>query len=76
MTLYATLGPAAIVHGLNETEVTHIITSKDLIQNRLKVPALQSSPVFVLQLFKCTDSVTHANCLHFGSLIRCFVQFS
>lgn len=38
MTLYATLGPAAIAHGLNETEVTHIITSKDLLQGRLKVP--------------------------------------
>ncbi|XP_028986817.1 long-chain-fatty-acid--CoA ligase 3b isoform X2 [Betta splendens] len=46
VTLYATLGPTAIAHGLNETEVTHIITSKDLLQNRLKdilcdVPRLQ-----------------------------------
>uniref|UniRef100_A0AAQ5ZSE2 long-chain-fatty-acid--CoA ligase n=1 Tax=Amphiprion ocellaris TaxID=80972 RepID=A0AAQ5ZSE2_AMPOC len=38
VTLYATLGPMAIAHGLNETEVTHIITSKDLLQSRLKVP--------------------------------------
>lgn len=37
MTLYATLGPSAIAHGLNETEVTHIITSKDLLHSRLKV---------------------------------------
>ncbi|MEQ2171165.1 hypothetical protein GOODEAATRI_007914 [Goodea atripinnis] len=36
VTLYATLGPKAIAHGLNETEVTHIITSKDLLQSRLK----------------------------------------
>uniref|UniRef100_A0A673AVQ5 long-chain-fatty-acid--CoA ligase n=1 Tax=Sphaeramia orbicularis TaxID=375764 RepID=A0A673AVQ5_9TELE len=36
VTLYATLGPTAIAHGLNETEVTHIITSKDLLQSRLK----------------------------------------
>ncbi|KAE8290967.1 Long-chain-fatty-acid--CoA ligase 3 [Larimichthys crocea] len=36
VTLYATLGATAIVHGLNETEVTHIITSKDLLQGRLK----------------------------------------
>lgn len=35
--MYATLGPKAIAHGLNETEVTHIITSKDLLQSRLKV---------------------------------------
>ncbi|XP_006637643.1 long-chain-fatty-acid--CoA ligase 3a [Lepisosteus oculatus] len=46
VTLYATLGGPAIVHGLNETEVTHIITSKDLLQSRLKailleVPRLQ-----------------------------------
>lgn len=46
VTLYATLGPTAIAHGLNETEVTHIITSKDLLQSRLKailcdVPRLQ-----------------------------------
>ncbi|XP_057712620.1 long-chain-fatty-acid--CoA ligase 3b isoform X1 [Corythoichthys intestinalis] len=46
VTLYATLGPMAIAHGLNETEVTHIITSKDLLQSRLKailcdVPSLK-----------------------------------
>uniref|UniRef100_A0AAY4AT60 long-chain-fatty-acid--CoA ligase n=1 Tax=Denticeps clupeoides TaxID=299321 RepID=A0AAY4AT60_9TELE len=36
VTLYSTLGGPAIAHGLNETEVTHIITSKDLLQSRLK----------------------------------------
>ncbi|XP_074545148.1 long-chain-fatty-acid--CoA ligase 3b [Halichoeres trimaculatus] len=36
VTLYSTLGPTAIAHGLNETEVTHIITSKDLLQGRLQ----------------------------------------
>ncbi|XP_077415263.1 long-chain-fatty-acid--CoA ligase 3b isoform X2 [Vanacampus margaritifer] len=46
VTLYATLGPMAIAHGLNETEVTHIITSNDLLQSRLKailcdIPRLQ-----------------------------------
>ncbi|XP_010793629.1 long-chain-fatty-acid--CoA ligase 3b [Notothenia coriiceps] len=46
VTLYSTLGPMAIAHGLNETEITHIITSKDLLQSRLKaivcdVPRLQ-----------------------------------
>lgn len=30
-TLYATLGLDSIVHGINETEVTHIITSHDLL---------------------------------------------
>uniref|UniRef100_A0A671Y0H3 long-chain-fatty-acid--CoA ligase n=1 Tax=Sparus aurata TaxID=8175 RepID=A0A671Y0H3_SPAAU len=46
VTLYATLGPMAIAHGLNETEVTHIITSKDLLQSRLKVSLLMF--VFIL----------------------------
>nr|QFF91488.1 long-chain acyl-CoA synthetase isoform 2 [Potamotrygon motoro] len=46
VTLYATLGGQAIAHGLNETEVTHIITSKKLLQTKLKeillnVPKLQ-----------------------------------
>ncbi|XP_048837646.1 long-chain-fatty-acid--CoA ligase 3a isoform X1 [Brienomyrus brachyistius] len=35
VTLYSTLGGPAIAHGLNETEVTHIITSRDLLQARL-----------------------------------------
>uniref|UniRef100_A0A2P2HY61 long-chain-fatty-acid--CoA ligase n=1 Tax=Hirondellea gigas TaxID=1518452 RepID=A0A2P2HY61_9CRUS len=30
-TLYATLGDDAVVHGINETEVRHIITSHDLL---------------------------------------------
>uniref|UniRef100_A0A4W5Q3L4 long-chain-fatty-acid--CoA ligase n=1 Tax=Hucho hucho TaxID=62062 RepID=A0A4W5Q3L4_9TELE len=37
VTLYSTLGGVAIAHGLNETEITHIITSKDLLHSRLKV---------------------------------------
>ncbi|XP_044288693.1 long-chain-fatty-acid--CoA ligase 3 [Varanus komodoensis] len=41
VTLYATLGGPAIVHGLNETEVTTIITSKELMQTRLKSIASQ-----------------------------------
>uniref|UniRef100_A0A672FEK0 long-chain-fatty-acid--CoA ligase n=1 Tax=Salarias fasciatus TaxID=181472 RepID=A0A672FEK0_SALFA len=44
VTLYSTLGPVAIAHGLNETEVTHIITSKDLLQSRLKVAILCDVP--------------------------------
>ncbi|KAJ1088657.1 hypothetical protein NDU88_001813 [Pleurodeles waltl] len=46
VTIYATLGGPAIAHGLNEAEVTHIITSKELLQTKLKdilaqVPLLQ-----------------------------------
>ncbi|KAM4770715.1 fatty acid CoA ligase Acsl3 [Rhinophrynus dorsalis] len=36
VTLYSTLGGPAIAHGLVETEVTHIITSKELLQTKLK----------------------------------------
>ena len=31
VTLYATLGQEAIIHGINETAVTHVITSQDLL---------------------------------------------
>jgi long-subunit acyl-CoA synthetase (AMP-forming) len=37
VTLYSTLGGPAITHGLNETEVSHIITSRELLETRLKV---------------------------------------
>lgn len=37
VTLYATLGGPAITHGLNEAQVTHIITSKELLESKLKV---------------------------------------
>uniref|UniRef100_A0A8C7Y6S3 long-chain-fatty-acid--CoA ligase n=1 Tax=Oryzias sinensis TaxID=183150 RepID=A0A8C7Y6S3_9TELE len=37
VTLYSTLGGPAIAHGLNETQVSHIITSKELLETRLKV---------------------------------------
>lgn len=36
-TLYATLGEEGIAHGINETEVTHIVTSQDLLAKLLKV---------------------------------------
>ncbi|MEE6513006.1 hypothetical protein FKM82_020429 [Ascaphus truei] len=36
VTIYATLGGPAIAHGLAETEVTHIITSKELLQTKIK----------------------------------------
>lgn len=36
-TLYATLGSAGVVHGINETEVEHIITTEDLLPSLLKI---------------------------------------
>ncbi|XP_029302794.1 LOW QUALITY PROTEIN: long-chain-fatty-acid--CoA ligase 3-like [Cottoperca gobio] len=46
VTLYSTLGGPAIAQGLNETQVTHIFTSRELLETRLKdildeVPRLQ-----------------------------------
>jgi long-chain acyl-CoA synthetase len=32
MTVYANLGEEALIHGLNEAEITHMITSGDLPQ--------------------------------------------
>ncbi|XP_071541839.1 long-chain-fatty-acid--CoA ligase 4 isoform X1 [Panulirus ornatus] len=45
-TLYATLGDEAVIHGINETEVRHVITSHELL------------PKFRIILSKCPN-VTH-----------------
>lgn len=37
VTFYATLGEEAIAYGLNETGVTHLITSTELLETKLKV---------------------------------------
>lgn len=37
VTFYATLGDEAIAFGLNETGVTHLVTSVELLENKLKV---------------------------------------
>ncbi|XP_067949293.1 long-chain-fatty-acid--CoA ligase 4-like [Watersipora subatra] len=37
ITLYATLGDEAIIYGINQTEVTHIVTSADLVHKFKKV---------------------------------------
>lgn len=42
VTLYANLGDDAIVHGVNETEVTHLITTHELLPKFTKV--LQRTP--------------------------------
>lgn len=47
VTLYSTLGGPAIAHGLNEAQVTHIITSRELLETRLKVRKYSLSPARV-----------------------------
>lgn len=46
VTLYSTLGGPAIAHGLNETQVTHIITSRELLETRLKVRIHTSTQMY------------------------------
>ncbi|XP_028968823.1 long-chain-fatty-acid--CoA ligase 4 [Galendromus occidentalis] len=43
VTLYATLGEEGIIHGINETEITHLITSQELLPKVIKLlPQLPS----------------------------------
>lgn len=37
VTFYATLGEEAIAFGLNETGVTHVVSSVELLETKLKV---------------------------------------
>ncbi|XP_072312571.1 fatty acid CoA ligase Acsl3-like [Eucyclogobius newberryi] len=41
VTLYSTLGGPAVAHGLKEAEVTHIITSRELLETRLQAIVVQ-----------------------------------
>jgi long-subunit acyl-CoA synthetase (AMP-forming) len=47
VTLYATLGDEAIIHGINETEVTHVITSNELLPKFKVSDVYQKSPVIM-----------------------------
>ena len=52
VTLYATLGDDALIHGINETEVTCIITSQDLLPKFKNIlPATPLVTILVIQLF-------------------------
>lgn len=76
VTLYATLGPTAIAHGLNETQVTHIITSKDLLQGRLKVPTLLASSVSNMSALRYISlNFNYLFLSHFPPLLLCITTF-
>lgn len=49
-TLYSTLGDDGVVHGINETEATHIITSSDLIDKLAKLRDRLSNITTVLYI--------------------------
>lgn len=48
VTFYATLGEEAIAYGLNETEVTHLVTSVELLETKLKVRKFPTDTVIKL----------------------------
>lgn len=62
-TLYATLGEDGIIHGINETEITHIITSQDLLKKLLNV--LEKIPlicnIIYFEGFNKTEKVQFPN---------------
>lgn len=55
VTFYATLGEEAIAYGLNETGVTHLITSAELLETKLKVsnPLLHTSVCLIRSVGTC-----------------------
>lgn len=55
VTFYATLGEEAVTFGLNECGVTHLVTSVELLETKLKVSLLvkglkhvANNPVYLL----------------------------
>uniref|UniRef100_A0A8D8RCC4 long-chain-fatty-acid--CoA ligase n=1 Tax=Cacopsylla melanoneura TaxID=428564 RepID=A0A8D8RCC4_9HEMI len=58
VTIYATLGEEAIAHGINETEVTIVITTHDLLpkfRNILKMTPRVNTLIFMEDQLTCTD---------------------
>lgn len=58
VTLYATLGKEAVVHGLNESEASYLITSVELLESKLKV----NTKLFILSV-----------CLIFNQFVKIYV---
>lgn len=56
VTLYSTLGGPAIAHGLKEAQVTHVITSRELLETRLKVSQMETWDICVHSVV-CVHSV-------------------
>lgn len=57
MTLYANLGDDAIAYGINQTEVSHVITSHDLLPKFKSVLSRTPSVKFLIYF---NDQVSHA----------------
>ncbi|OQR79866.1 long-chain-fatty-acid--CoA ligase 4-like [Tropilaelaps mercedesae] len=50
VTLYATLGKSGLIHGINETEVTHIVTSQDLLGKIIPILPYISSVTHIIYM--------------------------
>uniref|UniRef100_A0A8B9HQ13 long-chain-fatty-acid--CoA ligase n=1 Tax=Astyanax mexicanus TaxID=7994 RepID=A0A8B9HQ13_ASTMX len=60
VTLYATLGEEAVAFGLNQCKATHLITSKELLDTKLKV-VLAEVPGLKHVIYAGTGSVSAGN---------------
>lgn len=65
VTIYATLGEEAIAHGINETEVSLVITSHDLLPKFHKI--LPSTPL-VKTIVYMEDQLTRTNTTGFDGI--------
>lgn len=72
VTLYATLGEDAIIHGVNESEVTHVITSADLLPKfQVYTSCIGNSPCWVEKYF-FRDLVVFKPIEHAVTTSRCY----
>ncbi|KAF3838065.1 hypothetical protein F7725_009833 [Dissostichus mawsoni] len=74
VTFYSTLGEEAIAFGLNETEVTHLVTSSELLQTKLKnvlplIPKLKHV-IYVDQKKVSTEGFSDGLSIHSMQAVR------
>lgn len=59
VTLYSTLGEEGIIHGINETEVTHIVTSQELVPKLKKILPNMPSVTHIIYMENPTSVEMH-----------------
>ena len=68
VTLYATLGDEALVHGINETEVNCVITTQELLPKFKNILPLTPNVSVLVNLFSYFIAITYNVCLFFNRL--------
>ncbi|XP_069748938.1 long-chain-fatty-acid--CoA ligase 4 isoform X2 [Narcine bancroftii] len=70
VTIYATLGEDAVAYGLNESEVTHLITSVELLDTKLKnvLPKIQNLKHIIYVDKKTTTTAAYPDNLQIHSM--------